>query len=417
MSFNFIPFHDVNFDNVLINSVWGNTSSKEEKIHRIHSYPAKFPAFITTEAIKRARLQNGKIKRIGDIFCGCGTVAFEAKKEGLDFWGCDINPVAILIARVKSNTYNVEILKQTYESIKNGFNNKIEPNYESSNTRIQYWFTKSSFEKLTIIKNSIVKNSQEEYQEFFLCAFSNILKKSSRWLNRSIKPQIDPNKKEIDIFKQFDNQVKQMIMAFRELQGDNIDKKNIIEKGDFLTLQNPPKLDMIITSPPYVTSYEYADLHQLSSLWLEYAENWTDLRKGSIGSMYDYNNHNFDNLNEIGSQIVDELNTKDEKRTAKSVAKYYIDMQNVAKKTFKMLKKEGLALFVIGNTEYKNVRIDNAKHLVYSLYEAGFTKFVIEKRNITNKILTPYRDSNGKFTSDKTSRKIYAEEFVIVGKK
>ena len=26
-------------------------------------------------------------------------------------------------------------------------------------------------------------------------------------------------------------------------------------------------IDLIITSPPYVTSYEYADLHQLSLLW------------------------------------------------------------------------------------------------------------------------------------------------------
>lgn len=35
-----------------------------------------------------------------------------------------------------------------------------------------------------------------------------------------------------------------------------------------------------------MTSYEYADLHQLSSLWLGYTEDYRDLRKGSIGSIY-----------------------------------------------------------------------------------------------------------------------------------
>ncbi|MDR0932038.1 MAG: hypothetical protein LBM70_03350 [Victivallales bacterium] len=46
-------------------------------MHRIHAYPAKFPAFITTKAISYA-LENGLApKRIADIFCGCGTVAFE----------------------------------------------------------------------------------------------------------------------------------------------------------------------------------------------------------------------------------------------------------------------------------------------------------------------------------------------------
>ena len=36
----------------------------------------------------------------------------------------------------------------------------------------------------------------------------------------------------------------------------------------FKELLNDKEVDLIVTSPPYVTSYEYADLHQLSSLWL-----------------------------------------------------------------------------------------------------------------------------------------------------
>ena len=46
-------------------------------------------------------------------------------------------------------------------------------------------------------------------------------------------------------------------------------------------------------------------------------------------------------------------------------------MQSVAKKTFKILNKTGVAFFVIGNTEYKTVKIDNAKHLSESLIDAG----------------------------------------------
>ena len=53
-----------------------------------------------------------------------------------------------------------------------------------------------------------------------------------------------------------------------------------------------PKVDMIITSPPYVTSYEYADLHQLSALWLGFTEDYKNLREGSIGSLHHI--YNFD---------------------------------------------------------------------------------------------------------------------------
>jgi len=72
---------------------------------------------------------------------------------------------------------------------------------------------------------------------------------------------------------------------------------------------------------------------------------------------------------------------------------------------------------VIGNTEYKGVKINNAKHLVESLYMSGFKNVYLTKRKITSKILTPYRDKGGKFTSDENNRKVYSEEFIVVGRK
>src|SRR3546814_11916196 len=58
-----------------------------------------------------------------------------------------------------------------------------------------------------------------------------------------------------------------------------------IRYANVLTVARPRQsLDLIVTSPPYVTSYEYADLHQLSSLWLGYAQDHRELRVGSIGS-------------------------------------------------------------------------------------------------------------------------------------
>lgn len=77
------------------------------------------------------------------------------------------------------------------------------------------------------------------------------------------------------------------------------------------------------------------------------------------------------------------------KSKARSVAKYYLDMQIVAKKAHSILNNKGVALFVIGNTEYKNVKIDNAKHLAESLLDAGLEELSVTKRKISNKILTP----------------------------
>lgn len=179
-----------------------------------------------------------------------------------------------------------------------------------------------------------------------------------------------------------------------------------------------PFVDMVITSPPYVTSYEYADLHQLSTLCLGYSPDYKHFRKGSIGSFY-YPQSIEDNLkviNKVGSSIVKQIVPVD-KRRARSIAQYYVDIQNVVNIIRSLLRDGGGCFFVIGNTEYKGIKIDNARHLAQCLLDENFHDIEIKRRKISNKILTPYRDKNGKFTSDKNSRKIYSEEFLIFAQK
>src|SRR5690606_5303673 len=140
------------------------------------------------------------------------------------------------------------------------------------------------FKLLSAIKKSVPKG---KYQDFFLVAFSNILKKTSLWLTKSIKPTKAKNKFHHPVLKTFKAQYKMMNKAVAEI-GDELsdNKKSTIVNRNFLKLSSKkPFLDMLITSPPYVTSYEYADLHQLSTLWLGYSSDYKELRNGTIGSL------------------------------------------------------------------------------------------------------------------------------------
>ena len=103
-------YHSIDFDTISIKEEWNMPAEQERRMHSIHAYPAKFPAFITTKAIRKAEDNNISVKTVADIFCGCGTVAFETVRNGKHFWGCDINPVATLIAETKSNVYQDEQL-------------------------------------------------------------------------------------------------------------------------------------------------------------------------------------------------------------------------------------------------------------------------------------------------------------------
>ncbi len=414
--------HAFDFDSVPIDPFWNTGTQREQKMHKIHAYPAKFPAFITTKALEFWKENNANPpRRIADIFCGCGTTAFEAKRNSIDFWGCDINPVATLIAKTKSRKYQSGRLQSYYEKILREYDeNKCLDCFDSAPERLRYWYVKEQYNELAHLRDVIfsVTPDNSNYRLFFLCAFSNILKPTSRWLTKSIKPQVDPHKSSPRVIDAFKDQFKMMYSANEEIKDLTSSESNIVTGSFLKNSWEIPPVDMIITSPPYVTSYEYADLHQLSSLWLGYVIDYRELRKGTIGSCYhEYNfNKELKRLNSTGLKIVSLL-LDQHKSKSRSVAKYFLDMQAVAGKTFSILNSKGVALFVIGNTEYKTVRIDNAKHLTESLLNVGFSSVSITKRKISNKILTPYRDKRGKFTTNGEGRKIYSEEFIIIGKK
>ena len=160
-----------NFDAIPVDSFWNTGAEKESRMHRIHSYPAKFPAFITTKALTYAQKQSLKVETIADIFCGCGTTAYEAKRNDIEFWGCDLNPVATLIAKTKSRKYQDWRVKKYFQAIMQHFDiQPVQDCYSSADDRLKYWFKKTEYNELTHLKQTIEKilPTDSDYHRFFI---------------------------------------------------------------------------------------------------------------------------------------------------------------------------------------------------------------------------------------------------------
>lgn len=400
---------------------WDFDEAIEPKIHRIHAYPAKFPAFITKKAVEVARSNGIEVNTIADVFCGCGTTAFEARKLGLNYWGRDINPVATLIAQVKSSNYDVDTLKNLYKMVLARYRiTRKKVSVRGLPERLNHWYSAQHKRELKALLESIMAVVKDERcQKFFLVAFSNILKPVSKWLTKSIKPQVDPNKHPETALAAFKKQFAFMVKAIestpiQEIHECDIETENLLECN-----VDKPFADIVVTSPPYVTSYEYADLHQLSTLWLGYVTDYRELRKGTIGSMYDDPDVEQESLvlNDSGLRMVKRLR-KVEPRKAAASARYFADMKRTVDKCKQILRPGGMVFFVIGDTEYKGVKIKNSIYLAQCLEDAGFIDVRMDKRQVTGKILTPYRNKEGRFSkSSNSAMKIYAEEYVLMGRK
>ena len=413
----------VNYGSIDEDSIWSD-EKPSLKMHSIHAYPAKFPAFLASAGIEYAKKEGVYIRRVADVFCGCGTTALEAKVQGYSFWGCDINPVATLIARVKGEDYRIDWLKKLFRMISERYsdNTTRKQCYYEANERLKYWFWEEQYNELYCLYNSIIETTTSgKYRDAFLCIFSSILKRTSKWLQKSIKPQVDPYKQPRNVWDCFEKKFFEFCDAILEMKNLNIMTNNdIVIENKSLFNTNESNIDLILTSPPYVTSYEYADLHQLSILWLEYENDYRKLREGSVGSSYDVGtNMCNERVNMTASSIVNALRiNKCTKSKIGSVVRYYRDIENTVNRCWNMLNNKGMIVFVIGDSMFRGVKLENSRHLLESMIKIGFDDIKISRRRISKGICVPYRNESGRFTKKNSCKnEVYHEEFIVSGRK
>lgn len=393
--------------------------------HNYHRYPAKFIPQLVEKLIDEYVFS--KNAHINDPFMGCGTTIVTAISRGFKASGTDINKISYLITKVKSTPIKPDYLERRVKDLLSRLrlkNEKIEPLIPQKHIeRINYWFREDVINELGIILREIYKEDDEIIRDFYLVAFSNILKNCSIWLQRSTKPTRDFDKETVEPYEAFKKQLIRMLKgneAFYNVVPSKV-KENINEylcvKCEDARKQPVPdeSVDLIITSSPYVTSYEYADLHQLSTLWLDLANDLTEYKKGFIGTSYKkYENKSLRSI--IARRIVEEVEQKS-KKMAKEIEAFFIDMEEVFDESFRILKKGGRCCYVIGNTKLKGVDILNAEAFAEGLQYSGFHIDRIIKREIPLKILPQKRDEKtGRFANNhEANTEVYPVEYIVIG--
>jgi len=415
----------MNLSKLIPNKKWSfEETRKKETLYATHGYH-RYPAKFIPQLVKKLILQYSKKKDvILDPFGGCGTTLVESKIMGRNSIGVDVNKIAVLISKAKTQKIDSKYLekknKKLLEKILNSTDKKNY--YKNANKRLQYWFNPEQFNKLRIIYNCIREEKDNRLKLFYSCCFSNILKTCSVWYSKSIKPMRDLGKKNIEPYYAFKRHLEFMTQKNKEFEKilEKNKENNIfcqIKKGDARNLKLKDKsIDLIITSPPYVTSYEYADIHQLSILWFGFSKNIKEFKKNFIGTTA--RNKEKKVFTGTLKRMTEKLKNRKVK-LLKHINNYFFDLMKTYKEMYRVLKPGKYACIIIGNTEYQGIKILNTEITIELLKDIGFSIKRVIKRKLSSKTFTPYRDKYGRFCSPKSGyqKKIYQYEYIIIAKR
>lgn len=147
----------------------GTSKSERDYVHGFCTYPAMMEPKMQREILEVCLSQTSNNRpKLLDPFAGSGTILVEGMLRGLDVVGIDVNPLAILLCKVKTTIINPEILKFHTETLKKEIEIQKKTKVDKYNfDGIDKWFTEKAILDLTILRRAILKDNSIVIRRFF----------------------------------------------------------------------------------------------------------------------------------------------------------------------------------------------------------------------------------------------------------
>lgn len=303
---------------------------RKEDIHGTVLYPAVMVAPVQRKVLKGI-LNHEKIRSVFDPFHGSGTSLYEAMSlsDDISLFGCDINPLANLITKVKlqGTSHNVsENINKLKIFIRKNESKKERYTFPNS----EKWFRDDIAISLTLVRNAIRSISCLQDRLYFWLVFSDIVRKFSNTRSSTYKLHCKDEKKINDMVN---NVIPEFLKSIEKNVG-MFDKKSTnfyLYKSDIMQKIKDFKdksFDITITSPPYgdnATTIPYGQFSMLSLYWIDNADLETE-------------GWEFESYSKIDSKSMGGCETKIRISNADyKLIKYYLDKID-KKKTKKVLR-------------------------------------------------------------------------------
>lgn len=380
----------------------------------VHPFPARMAHEIATAHL--ACQPRGLT--VLDPMCGSGTVLRAAVEAGLRARGTDVDPLAVLMARVWTSYIDPArlahdshlILERAQAKEIVALRDGLPWLDDETEKFIKYWFAEPQRSHLSALAHAIWK-CRLPSRDALMLAFSRLIvtKDKGASLARDVshsRPHKVGDSTDFDVFAGFRRSITQLI---QRINPESIRGSACIELGDsrnMKTIQDS-SIDRVVTSPPYLNALDYLRGHRLSLVWLGYNISQTrQIRSESIGSERILHDVDIDEE----PYIVESQKSILLDKQRGWIRRYIKDAHAVVAESTRVLRPEGSILLVIGNSNLRGVPVDNTGIYVDRLKHFAFRKITVTQREIpaSHRYLPPPAGGSGLHARMRTESVIHA---------
>ena len=235
-----------------------------------HTYPAALHADAA-----RDLLALFPSRRVLDPFCGGGTVLVEARAAGRTVLGCDISPVAVRVARARCSTPDDALLTALRARAR-----ALAAQARAASERgplpapgvlkvVEAWYGVHVLRELECLRRGIAE-SEPRVRELLEAVLASILVKVS-WRASDTKAAREKHHRPAGttavLFHKRTRELARQMVELRTAMPPGTGEADIW-LGDARELRVREPVDLVLTSPPYPSTYDYLPMQHLRHAWL-----------------------------------------------------------------------------------------------------------------------------------------------------
>ncbi|HEX7278287.1 MAG TPA: DNA methyltransferase [Solirubrobacterales bacterium] len=266
--------------------------SSRERTHGLFQYPAMMVPQMQRELLEELAAASDA-KAVYDPFVGSGTTMAEAMAAGLDFVGCDINPLAVLLCRAKAGPFYIDALEKAAARVSERASSDRSKAIEVSWDGWKKWFRPDVAIALSQLKRAILAETVLSTRRFLWVALAETVRLCSNSRTSTVKLHIRPLEERegrklhvCSTFEQiltanlqrFDEQ-RQMLEEEGVLSHSHYRGRIAIHLHDISSAPRPVDVvdacEVLLTSPPYgdnATTVTYGQHAFLPLQWIELSD-------------------------------------------------------------------------------------------------------------------------------------------------
>lgn len=337
----------------------------------VHPFPARMAPHLAYDEM--AELPPGRT--ILDPMAGSGTVLRQAVELGHHALGLDVDPLAVIMARVWTTPIAQATVQAECERLLKivqhecGARRALPWIDSDKETRdfVNFWFAEPQQSRLRAIAYCLHSNEgpSEPVRNILKLALSRIIVTKDRGasLARDVshsRPHKVRETNDFDVLVEYRRATERILRALRV---DKMKGSAQVATGDARKMCSVPdrSIDLVVTSPPYLNAIDYIRGHRLALVWLGYTvPELRQIRADSIGAERGLPGAN---APEVVNRIHDALGMHGElpPRFQRITRRYAADLQKLMAQIERVLAADGKAVLVVGNCYVRGTLVDNAQ--------------------------------------------------------